>query len=244
MVINETAARRFFGSAERALGGVAQLNGALGEQRAEVVGVVGDVRHTSIGVVPAPEVYRPFAQTFVTAMTLVVRTAGNPAASGAAVRAAVWSVDPDVAIAGMAPMTTAVRENLGRPRMIATLLLVFAAIGLTIVVCGVYGVVGYTVRRREREIGIRVALGASQRSVRALVMGQGLRYVLAGLAVGVPAALAVSRLMRGLLYGIEPYNPVTLLALCSAIAIATLSATLGPSRRAVRIEPSALIKQD
>ena len=145
MVINETAARRFFGSAERALGGVAQLNGALGEQRAEVVGVVGDVRHTSIGVVPAPEVYRPFAQTFVTAMTLVVRTAGNPAASGAAVRAAVWSVDPDVAIAGMAPMTTAVRENLGRPRMIATLLLLFAAIGLTIVVCGVYGVVGYTV---------------------------------------------------------------------------------------------------
>jgi predicted permease len=242
IIVNETAARRFFGSSAKAIGGTARLTGAMGEQRVEVVGVVGDVRHTSIAVAPEPEIYRPLAQTFVTAMTLVVRTAGSPAAAGAAVRAAVWSIDPNVAIAGMAPMTTAVRENLGRPRMVATLLLVFAAVGLAIVVCGVYGIVAYTVRRREREIGIRVALGAAHFAIRALVLRQGVRYVLAGLAVGVPAALAVSRLMRGLLFEIEPHDPLTVVVLCGAIAITTIAATVGPARRAVRIEPAAIMK--
>ena len=242
VIVNETAARRYFGSPENALGRFARLSGAMGEQRVQIVGVAGDVRHTSLANAPEPEIYRPLAQTFVTAMTLVIRTAGSPSAMGASVRAAVWSIDPNVAIAGMAPLTTAVRENLGRPRMVATLLLIFAAVGLTIVICGVYGVVAYTVRRREREIGIRVALGAAQSSIRRLVLAQGLRYALAGLAIGVPAALAVSRLMVGLLYGIEPHDPLTVVVLCAAILVTTVAATVGPARRALRIEPAAVIK--
>lgn len=242
IVINETAARRYFGSSEEALGRTAWLNGATGEQRLQVVGVVGDVRHASIAIAPEPEIYRPVAQAFTMAMTLVVRTAGAPAAAGASVRAAVWSVDPNVAIAGMAPLTTAVRENLGRPRMMAALLLVFAAVGLAIVVCGVYGVVAYSVRRREREIGIRVALGAERSAIRTLVLRQGLRYGLAGLVVGVPAALAIGRLMQGLLYGIEPHDPATLAALSLVITLATLAATLIPAHRAVRVEPAAIMR--
>jgi ABC-type antimicrobial peptide transport system permease subunit len=210
----------------------------------QVVGVVGDVRHSSLAIAPEPEIYRPVAQAFVMAMTLVVRTAGQPAAAAASVRTAVWSVDPNVAIAGMAPMTAAVRENLGRPRMMATLLLVFAAVGVAIVICGVYGVVAYSIRRREREIGIRVALGAERSAIRALVLRQGLRYGLAGLLFGVPAALAAGRLMKGLLFGIEPHDALTLAALPVVITLATLAATLIPARRAVRIEPAAVMRND
>ena len=244
ILVNETAARRYFGSPEQALGRTAWLNGATGEQRMQVVGVVGDVRHASIAIAPEPEISRPVAQAFVMAMTLVVRTSGEPAAAAAAVRTAVWSVDSNVAIAGMAPMTTAVRENLGRPRMMATLLLVFAAVGVAIVVCGVYGVVAYSLKRREREIGIRVALGAERSAIRALVLRQGLRYGLTGLLFGVPAALGIGRLMEGLLYGIEPHDPATLAALCVVITLATLAATLIPAGRAVRIEPAAVMKGD
>ena len=244
VVINETAARRYFGSAERAMGRVVQLTGPTGAQQAEVVGVVGDVRHLSVARQPEPEVYQPVAQTFTMAMTLVVRTAGKPAAAAAAVRTAVWSVDADVAIAGMAPLTTAVRENLGRPRMIATLLLIFAVVGVAVVLCGVYGVVAYTVRRREREIGIRIALGAAHSTVRALVFAQGARYALAGLAIGLPSALIVGRLMRGLLFGIEPHDAATVVALCAAIAVAIVAATIGPARRATRIQPGAMIRGD
>jgi putative ABC transport system permease protein len=244
IVINETAARQYFGSSAGALGRTAWLSGATGEQQMQVVGVVGDVRHTSIAMAPQPEIYRPVAQAFTMAMTLVVRTGGSPAGAAAAVRSAVWSVDPNVAIAGMAPLTTAVRENLGRPRMMATLLLVFAGVGLAIVVCGVYGVVAYSVRRREREIGIRVALGAERSAIRSLVLRQGVRYGVAGLAFGVPAALAIGRLMQGLLYGIEPHDPFTLAALCATIALTTIAASLIPARRASRLSPAAVMKGD
>ena len=241
-VVNETAARRYFGSPEGALGRTAWLSGATGEQRMQVVGVVGDVRHTSMAIAPEPEIYRPVAQVFMMAMTLVVRTAGSPAAAGSPVRSAVWSIDPNVAIAGMAPLTTAVRENLGRPRMMAILLLVFAAAGLVIVLCGVYGVVAYSLKRREREIGIRVALGAERSAIRALVLRQGVRYGLAGLLVGVPAALAIGRLMEGMLYGIEPHDPATLAALSAMVTLTTMVATLIPARRALGVEPAAIMR--
>jgi len=244
VIVNELAARRYFGSTDRAIGRVLHLSGPGGAQRAEVIAVVGDVRHLSIALQPEPEIYQPIAQTFIPALTLVVRTAGRPAGAAAAVRTAVWSVDADVAIAGMAPLTTAIRENLGRPRMIATLLLIFAAVGVTVVLCGVYGVVAYTVRRREREIGIRIALGAAQDSVRALVFAQGVRYALVGLAIGLPSALIVSSLMRALLYDIEPHDPATVMMLCAAVAVAVVAATAGPAYRATRIEPRAMMRAD
>jgi predicted permease len=244
ILINETAARRFYGSPEKAVGRTAGLTGAMGDQRVQIAGVVGDVRHTSISIPPEPEIYRPVAQAFVMAMTMVVRTTGDPAAAGAAVRTALWSVDPNVALAGMAPAAAVVRDNLGRPRMLATLLLVFASVGVAIVICGVYGVVAYTVRRREREIGIRIALGAGRQAVRALILTQGAGYAAVGLAVGLPAALAVSRVMRGLLYGVEPHDPLTVVILSGAVALTTVLATLVPAARAARIEPAAIIKAD
>jgi ABC-type antimicrobial peptide transport system permease subunit len=154
----------------------------------------------------------------------------------------VWSVDPNVAIAGMGPMTAMVRENLGRPRMLATLLLVFAAVGSAIVVCGVYGAVAYSVRRRERELGIRAALGAARGSLHALVLRQALRYAVAAIILGLPAALAVSRLMRGVIYGVQPHDAVTVATLCVAVVVTTLLAATVPAGRAGRVDPATVLR--
>jgi ABC-type antimicrobial peptide transport system permease subunit len=142
----------------------------------------------------------------------------------------------------MGPMTTMVRENLGRPRMLATLLLVFAAVGSAVVVCGVYGVVAYTVRRRERELGIRAALGAGRGTLHALVLRQGLGYAAASITVGLPAALAISRLMRGVLYGVQPHDAVTVAALCVAVVVTTLVAATVPAVRAGRVDPATVLR--
>jgi putative ABC transport system permease protein len=242
VIVNESGARRLFNTVEAALGRRIRMTDPVGEAHAVIVGVVGDVRHRSIALEPEPEFYTPVAQAFGMAMTLVVRTAGPPAAVGASVRAAVWSVDPNVAISGMGPMTTMVRENLGRPRMLATLLLVFAAVGSAIVVCGVYGAVAYTVRRRERELGIRAALGAGRGSLHALVLRQGLRYAAASIIVGLPAALAVGRLMRGVLYGVQPHDVLTVAALCIAVVVTTLLAATVPAVRAGRVDPATVLR--
>jgi putative ABC transport system permease protein len=242
VIVNEAGARRLFNTAEAALGRGIRMKDPIGEAHAVIIGVVADVRHRGIASEPQPEFYSPVAQAFGMAMTLVVRTDGSPAAAGAQVRAAVWSVDPNVAIAGMGPMTALVRENLGRPRMLATLLLVFAAVGSAIVVCGVYGAVAYTVRRRERELGIRAALGAARGSLHALVLRQGLRYAVASMTIGLPAALAVGRLMRGVLYGVQPHDVVTVAALCMAVLVTTLLAAAAPAVRAGRVDPATVLR--
>jgi predicted permease len=242
VIINESGARRLFNSVEAAFGRGVRMKGATGDATAVIVGVVADVRHKSIASAPEPEVYTPAAQAFGMAMTLVVRTDGPPAALGASVRAAVWSVDADVPIAGMGPMTAIVRDNLGRPRMLATLLLVFAAVGSLIVVCGVYGAVAYSVRRREREFGIRSALGAARGTLHALVLRQGLSYALGAMIVGLPAGLAVGRLMRGVLYGVQPHDLATITLLCVAVVVTTLLAATLPAVRAGRVDPATVLR--
>lgn len=243
-MVNETFARQFFGGVAPALGRAIRTGSATGEQRPIVVGVVRDVRHTSLSQPPAPELYRPVAQSFAIAAALTVRTGGSPAGAAAAVREAVWSVDRNVAIADLLPLATLLRESLGRPRLVAILLFVFAATGLAIVLSGVYGVVAYTVRRRERELGIRLALGAAPAAVGRLVLRQGMFYAAAGLAVGVPAALAGAGVMRGLVFGIEPRDATTFAGLCTLVVITTVAATIVPARRAVRVDPAAVLKTE
>jgi putative ABC transport system permease protein len=242
--VNEAFARQFFGSAQGALGRTIRTGSASGEERPAIVGVVGDVRHRALSEEPGPEMYRPVAQSFAIAVAVTVRTSGAPGRAAGAVRESVRSVDPGVAIADLLPLTTLLRESLGRPRLMATLLLVFAGVGLAIVVSGVYGVVAYSVRRREREMGIRLALGAAPIAVGGLVLRQGLAYAIGGLAIGIPAALAVTGAMRGLLFGIGPRDPATITSLCAAVAAATLAATFVPARRAFRIDPAAVLKAD
>jgi putative ABC transport system permease protein len=243
-IVNEAFAVQFFGSIPAAVGRMIRTESAGGEQKPVIVGVVGSVRHQALAQPPGPELYRPMSQSFAIATALTVRTSAAPARLIGAVREAVWSVDRNVAIADFVPLTTLLRDSLGGPRLLATLLLVFASVGLAIVVSGVYGVVAYTVRRRERELGIRLALGAQPAAVGWLVVRQGAAYAAGGLAIGVPVALGAAGVVRSLLFDVEPRDPMTFLALSALVAAATIAATVAPARRARRVEPAAVLKAD
>lgn len=243
-IVNEAFATKFFGSVNDALGRSVRTGSARGEEAPTIVGIVGNVRHVALAREPAPELYRPIGQSFPIAMALTVRTIGAPGAIAAAVRQAVWAVDPTVPIADMTPLQTQLRESLGRPRLLAFLLVVFAATGLAILLTGVYGVVAYTTERRGRELAIRLALGAAPRSVAKLVVRQGLVYAAAGLALGMPVAFAATRVLRGLLFGIEPRDPATFAALSLLITAATLVATIAPAHRAWRLDPVATLNRE
>ena len=243
-IVNEAFATRFFGSTAAALGRKIRTGSAGGEHTPVIVGVVGNVRHRALAEAPEPELYRPSAQSFAIATAMVVRTSAPPAGSIAAVREAVWSVDRSVPIADLVPLTTLLRDSLGRPRLVATLLLVFAVVAVLIVVSGVYGVVAYSVRRRERELGIRLALGAAPARVGRLVLRQGAVYAAGGLLIGVPAALAAAGVMRGLLFHVQPRDPLTFVALPAIIAVTTVAATVAPARRAQRVQPAAVLNRE
>ena len=162
-----------------------QGGGRPGPFVVEIVGVVGDVRHVGLETPPAPELLRPLQQTFMFPMQLVLRTSGDPAALAAALRQAAFEVDSTVPVADL-PLPTVLSASLGRPRLLAFLLSVFAAIGVLLSVVGLYGVVAVRVAQRAREIGIRMALGASPRAMAAAVVRQGIRYALGRRAPGDP----------------------------------------------------------
>ncbi len=246
MLLNETMARRFFGAPASAVGqSMVVLSGRNGQdETVQVVGVIGDVRHLGLREEPIPELFRPMTQTFMFPMAMVARTAGPPEQIAAAVRQAAFEIDPVVPVAEMQPYTTLIAGTLGRPRLLGFLLTIFAAAGLSLGLIGVYGVVAYRVRQREREIGIRLALGARPSSMAKVVVTQGVRHAIAGIALGLPAAFLLSRLMRSMVFGVTTHDPLTFAALPMLIVAVTSLACYIPARRAARIDPVVAIKQD
>ena len=245
-IVNETFARQFFGEPSTAVGRMLIIrSGRTGQDEpVEIVGVAGDVRHISLDQPPVPELFRPLTQTFMFPMAMIARTQGPPEQIGAAVRQIGFEIDPVVPVAEMQPYPTLVAGTIGRPRLISYLLTVFAAAGLALGLIGVYGVAAYRVRQREREIGIRLALGARPSSMAATVVTQGLRHAIAGIAIGLPSAFLLSRVMSSVVFGITARDPLTFTALPLLIAMVTMIACYLPARRASRIDPVVAIKQD
>ncbi len=245
-ILNETMARSYFGDPAAAIGQrLILMRGATGQDEpVEVVGVVGDVRHLGLDREPIAELFRPFRQTFMFPMAVIARTEGPPEQIGAAVRQAAFEVDPVVPVAEMQPYTTMIADTLGRPRLVSYLLTIFAAAGLALGLVGVYGVVAYRVRQREREIGIRLALGAKPKEVARRVIAQGAWHAIAGVAIGLPAALVLSRVMASQLFGVTARDPLTFTALPIMIVAVTTLACYLPARRAARVDPVTAIKQD
>ncbi len=246
VIVNEALARKFFGDTSAALGKtVVQYGGGRpGEETLEIVGIVGDVRHNGLDR-PAPqEMFRPLSQTFMFPMAIAVRTSVAPAQIATAVRQATYEIDPVVPVAELQPYTTMIAGTLGRPRLLSLLLSVFAGVGLMLGLVGVYGVAAYRVRQREREIGIRLALGGDPARMSRSVLGQGLGYAAAGLAVGLPAAFALSRVMSTVVFGISPRDPLTFAVLPIAVVLVTLAACYLPARRAARVDPVVAIRTD
>jgi hypothetical protein len=253
-IINESLARREFGTAEAAVG-KRLINFSMGkEQSVDVVGVIGDVRFMALDEPSQPEIYRPLAQTFMFPMAFVVKTDGDSdsaretsarqARLAAAVRQAAFAVDPGIAVAEMQPLQSLIADTLGKPRLLAMLLSVFAAVGLSLGVIGVYGVVAYRVRQQEREFGIRLALGAGPARIAQNVARQGVFYAASGLAVGLPAAFLLTRLMESVLFDVSTHDSVTFVALPVAVTIATLLACAIPAARAARTSPMTSMKGD
>jgi predicted lysophospholipase L1 biosynthesis ABC-type transport system permease subunit len=211
-----------------------------------VVGIVADERTRGLGA-PAPiALYLPLPQapSFGGQEVLLARTIGDPAELAPAVRRAVRDADPALALAGVEPLQTTLSRSLRERRFTLLLLSAFAVVALALVSVGLYGVLSYAVARRTREIGIRIALGASPAVVQRLVLGRGMALGLLGLAAGVPAAFLFSRLLRSLLFGVAPFDPAIYL-LVSGLLVATALLAAGlPARRATRIDPNTALRSD
>jgi ABC-type antimicrobial peptide transport system permease subunit len=239
-------ARQYYESPSAAVGQtMIIMSGRTGQDEpVQIVGVIGDIRHRGLEREPMPELFRPLTQTFMFPMAMVARTSGPPEQIAAAVRQAAFEIDPVVPVAEMQPYTTMIADTLGRPRLLSFLLTIFAATGLGLGLIGIYGVVAYRVRQREREIGIRLALGALPSSMATTVVTQGVQHAIAGIAIGLPAAFLLSRVMSSMVFGVTTHDPLTFTTLPILIVTVTTIACYLPARRAARVDPVVAIKQD
>ena len=210
----------------------------------EVIGVVGDIRHANLGEPTRPMIYWPHVHTQYTTMWPVVRTSGDPSAVAALARAEVLRLDPSQPIANVRTLEEIVSVSVAQPRLIARLLAVFAAVALILAAIGIYGVVAYSVSQRTREIGIRMALGATPGRIVRLIVGHGAMLAGAGIAVGVPAALLLARGMESMLFETPPSDPATVGGVALVLTATAIAACLVPLRKALRVHPSEALRSE
>jgi putative ABC transport system permease protein len=210
----------------------------------EVIGVVGDIRHADLGTPTRPMIYWPHVKNAYLTMWPVVRTSADPDTLVAAARAEVQRLDPVQPIANTRTLEDIVSISVAQPRLIARLLAVFAAVALILAAIGIYGVVAYTVSQRTREIGIRVALGATPGRIVTLIVTHGALLAGAGLAVGVPSALLLARAMDSMLFETAPSDPMTIAVVSLVLTGSAILACLVPLRRALRVDPSEALRSE
>ena len=242
IVVNETLARRFWGAADP-IGRRVKIGGTDGPWRT-IVGVAGDVRNRGLDSPPSGQIYVPQEQLSAdNDMTLVIRAERSPAAVGAAASRAVRELDREQIVDGLATMKQTRAASAGQRRFAAILLNAFAGIALLLSGIGIYGVASNSVLQRRRELGIRIALGATRGNILRLVAGGSARRIAAGLVLGVCGALAATRLLSGQLYGVGPRDPETFAAVALLAGGLALASSLVPARRATRLDPAAVLRQ-
>ncbi|MGA8277745.1 MAG: FtsX-like permease family protein, partial [Rhodanobacteraceae bacterium] len=210
---------------------------------AEIVGVVADVHTTSLTDAPVPEMYYPVLQRPENFTAILIRTDGDPHALTSSVRAALREVDANIPLIGIGTMQDFVDQSMADRALTMTLLVVFAALALILASVGVYSVMAYSVAQRSGEIGIRMALGARATDVQKMVIGQGMKLALIGIAIGLVAALALTRLMQALLFQIGASNPLIYLAIAILLCAVAVVACWIPSRRAARVDPMTALHE-
>jgi putative ABC transport system permease protein len=209
-----------------------------------VIGVVGDSRHRSLKAPPAQQVYTTHEQDPRIFACVMARTAGDPMAAAQAVRQAIWSVDPDQPVWNVRSMDMLIDTARGPSRAVGRLLAAFALVALFLAAVGLYGVLSQLVAQRTREIGIRMALGASAGRVLGLVVARGMILTAIATALGLAGAAALSRLLASLLFGVRPLDPVTFAAASATLAAAALLACWLPARRAARVDPALALAEE
>jgi putative ABC transport system permease protein len=191
-----------------------------------------------------PEEYSPLAQRMQNPLTFAVRTTADPGSAIAAARRAVHAVDKDVALTGVATLKEVVRGSLSDQRFRTVLLSAFAAVALLLAAIGIYGVLAYFVTQRVRELGVRLALGARPSALFVMVVGQGLRPVVAGSIAGLAGAVGLAGLMKSLLFGIEPIDAPTYGVTTLALAAVAVAACAVPAFRATRVDPLVALREE
>jgi putative ABC transport system permease protein len=239
-VINETMAKQLWPN-ENPIGKRFQV---LFSPWVTVIGVVGDVRQSGLLEPPTPQMYLSDLQEPSGALTMVIRSSGDPLSIANEVRASVRAIDPALPVGAMQTMDGVLWNSIGRPRFNALLLGASGLIALLLAVIGVYGVISYAVERRTHEIGIRRALGAQTTDVLRMVLRQALGLVSVGIALGVAGALAMTRVLSSLLYGVKPTDLATFISVTLLLAGVALIASYLPGRRATRVDPTEALRAE
>jgi predicted lysophospholipase L1 biosynthesis ABC-type transport system permease subunit len=249
-VINRTLARQVWPGGDALGQRILMGGGATDAIWRTVVGIVGDVRHRGLDAEPRPEIYLPQAQfpagtgTALRTLRVVLRSTGDPAQLSGALRAAVTEIDPDIPLAEVQTMEEALGAWAAERRLTMLLVGGFALLALTLGAVGVYGVMAHLVIQRNREIGIRIALGALPREILGLVVSQGAWLAAAGIVAGLIGALAATRLLAGLLFGVGAADPATFLATAATLGTVAVLASLLPALRATRTDPITALRSE
>ena len=240
-IVNETMARRCWPHQD-AVG--KRFGDGAPDHWMTVVGVIADLRQTSLSDQPDAESYVPYAQSPVLAMSLVVRTSGDPMRQAPAMRAAVREWDPDLPLSGIVTLSDSLSRSTGGRRFAVVLLVSFAVLALLLAAVGIYGVISQSVAGRTREIGVRLALGAERGGIQRMVVGQALRLSGAGVGIGAAGSLALSRLLRSVLYSVSATDPLLFgAATAFLLAVAVLAAYV-PARRAGSTDPWIALRNE
>jgi predicted permease len=245
IVVNETLAKRYW-PRESALGHRISLNGRAPFWRT-VIGVVRDVHERGYELEMKPGVYIPYPQiteTWAQPENLLVRAKGDPAALAGPVRRIVAAVDPEQPVSAVRTMDEILDRDVQDRTEQMTLLGAFAALALLLASIGLYGVLSYAVNQRSREIGLRMALGASARSVLGMIVGRGLLLTGVGLAIGLALAMAGTRFMKTMLYGVDAIDPATFAGVSALLCTVAVLACWVPARRASRVDPIVVLRDE
>ena len=242
IVINRAMAQRYWPD-EDPVGKRLTLS-FRGDGPREIIGIVDDVKHTALDAEANPEMYIPYLQFPGPLLTLVVRTSSDPHGLVSGLRNEVSRIDKDQPVYDVRSMEQLVYESASPRKFNALLLAIFAAVALTLAAIGIYGVMSYSVTQRSREIGLRMALGARVPDVLKMVIGQGMRLAVAGVAIGLAGSLALTRVLSGLLYGVSPSDPVTFVVITTLSVVVTLLASYIPARRAAKLDPMVALRHE
>jgi putative ABC transport system permease protein len=242
VVISQSLARRGW-PGQNPLGKHFSFAG-IPQQSAEVVGVAGDVRGFELGGKPWPQMYFPILQQPQNAVFLVIHATRNSSALSASLRAVIRSVDKNEPVASIGTMDQLISQSVSEPRFRTLLLGIFAGLALLLAVVGIYGIVSYSVSQRTHELGVRMALGAERIDVLRLVVGQGMRLTLIGVAAGLLASFGLTRLLTTYLFSVRSTDPVTFVVVCAVMLAVAMLASYIPARRATKVDPIVALRYE
>jgi len=245
-IVNEAFARKVFGTLDVIGKRLSDDKESGHDIWGEIVGITGNIREARAGDEPVkPEIYTPFSQArSADGIFLVVRTQPNPLAVVSAIQGRIWTLDKNRPVSAVKTMDKQIAENNATPKSQSVLLGIFGALGFVLALVGVYGVMSYLVSQQTREIGIRMALGAAPNQVLRLVVSHGLKLTLLGVGIGLGTALALTRFLRSLLFGISPTDPPTFATVAVTLTLVAVAACCIPARRAMTVDPMVALRHD